>query len=113
MHLNAHLDVELVAVEQDDELTVLLELTGARRATAPPRRPVCVQVVLDRSGSMAGERLEAARRALHALVDRLGPEDSLGIVAFDDAVQVVLPAGPLGGQGDRAPRDRARSPPAA
>ncbi len=97
MHLNAHLDVELVAVEQDDELTVLLELT-APEADGAPRRPVCVQVVLDRSGSMAGERLEAARRALHALVDRLGPEDSLGIVAFDDAVQVVLPAGPLAGK---------------
>jgi Ca-activated chloride channel family protein len=94
MHLDAHLDVDLVAVEQDDELTLRLELT-APEADGTPRRPVCVQVVLDRSGSMAGERLEAARRALRALVDRLGPQDSLGIVAFDDAVQVVLPAAPL------------------
>ena len=103
MHLNAQLDVELVAVEQEDELTVLLELRAPDRA-GTERLPVAVQVVLDRSGSMAGERLEAARRALLALVDRLGPGDTLGVVAFDDAVQVVLPAAPLGDHKERARR---------
>mgnify|MGYP001139230082 CR=1 FL=1 len=81
MHLNALMDVELVAVEQADELTVLLELRAPERA-GKARLPVAVQVVLDRSGSMAGERLDAARRALLALVDRLGPADTLGVVAF-------------------------------
>jgi Ca-activated chloride channel family protein len=103
MHLNAQLDVELVAVEQEDELTVLLELQAPERE-GEERLPVAVQVVLDRSGSMAGERLEAARRALLALVDRLAPEDTLGVVAFDDAVRVVLPAAPLG---DAKPAARA------
>ena len=35
MHLSALLDVDLVAVETDDELTLLVELT----APAPPRQP--------------------------------------------------------------------------
>jgi Ca-activated chloride channel family protein len=52
-------------------------------------------VVLDRSGSMAGGRLEAAQTALLQLVDRLDPADSFGVVAFDDQVQIVVPAGPL------------------
>jgi hypothetical protein len=54
---------------------------------------------------MAGERLDAARHALEALVVRLDPSDAFGLVAFDDEVQVTLPAAPLGrrlSQGDGA-----------
>ncbi len=58
--VNAHLDVELVAVEEADQLTVLLELRAPGQPSAAPRPPAAVQVVLDRSGSMAGERLRAA-----------------------------------------------------
>ena len=67
-----------------------------------------MQVVLDRSGSMDGERLDAAKQALGALVDRLDPTDRFGVVAFDDEVQVVVPAGALH---DKAARASARSPP--
>ncbi len=95
MQLNAHLDVELVAVEQADELCVLLELRAPEPPPTAQRAPTAVQVVLDRSGSMAGERLEAATRALAALVDRLDPADRFGVVAFDDEVDVVVPAGPV------------------
>ena len=56
MHLNAHVDVDLVAVEQPDELTVLLELRAPEAPRAQARPAAAVQVVLDRSGSMGGER---------------------------------------------------------
>jgi Ca-activated chloride channel family protein len=45
---------------------------------------------------MAGERLDAALAALDALVVRLDPTDHFGLVTFDDQVEVVVPAGPLG-----------------
>ena len=98
MHIEAHLDVDLVAVETEDEVSVLVELTAP---VAPPpdpgqERPArALQVVLDRSGSMSGDRLEGAKSALVALVDRLDPTDCFGLVAFDDKVQLVFPAGPL------------------
>lgn len=95
MHLSGRLDVDLVAVEKDDELTLLVELTAASRPAGVDRAPATLQIVLDRSGSMRGDRLDGAKAALLALVDRLDPEDNLGIVAFDDRVQVVVPAGPL------------------
>lgn len=95
MHVNAHLDVDLVAVQQTDVLTLLLEL-GAPAADGAAERPAAtVVVVLDRSGSMGDGRLDAAKDALRALVDRLAPKDHLGLVVFDDAVDVVLPAGPV------------------
>ena len=95
MHLSTTLDCDLVAVETDDEITLLVELTAPTPATTAVRQPATLQVVLDRSGSMAGDRLEGAKTALLALVDRLDPSDNLGVVAFDNQVQVVVPAGPL------------------
>jgi Ca-activated chloride channel homolog len=95
MQLNAHVDVDLVAVEQPDEITVLLEIRAPEAQTDTPRPPAAVQVVLDRSGSMTGERLDAAKRALSALVDRLDPTDHFGVVAFDDIAHVVVPATPV------------------
>ncbi len=95
MHLSALLDVDLVAVETTDELTLLVELTAPTPAAAATRQPATLVVVLDRSGSMAGGRLEAAQTALLSLVDRLDPADNFGVVAFDNRVQVVVPAGPL------------------
>ncbi len=95
MRLNALLDVDVVALESDDAVSVLLELAAPVADAARTRPPSALQVVLDRSGSMAGERLDAALAALDALVVRLDPTDAFGLVAFDDQVQVVVPAGPL------------------
>lgn len=93
MNLNAQMDVDIVAVEQSDEVTVLLELAAPEETRETPRAAATVQVVLDRSGSMAGERLDAARVALAELAERLDPADRFGVVAFDDGVDVVVPAG--------------------
>src|SRR3954447_14947784 len=96
MHLNAHLDVDLVAVEQSDQLTIMLELLAPAEPPGADRPVAVVEVVLDRSGSMGGgNRLGAACSALKSLVDRLDPRDAFGVVALDDRVDVVVPAGPL------------------
>ncbi|HVT64343.1 MAG TPA: VWA domain-containing protein [Mycobacteriales bacterium] len=95
MHVSAHLDVDLVAVEQDDAVTVMLELTAPAATDDQPRPAATVQVVLDRSGSMSGDPLFAAKLALTRLIDRLDPTDNFGVVAFDDDATVIVPAGPL------------------
>jgi hypothetical protein len=73
-------------------LSVLVELTAALAAapTDDSARPArTLQVVLDRSGSMAGDRLSGAIMALLGLVDRLDPADNFGLVAFDDRVELT------------------------
>lgn len=104
MHVTATLDIEAVALEAQDEVSVLLQLTAPAAAPAHRRRPTALVVVLDRSGSMAGERLDRARRALLQLVDRLDPEDSFGFVVFDDTVDVVVPVQPCGGDKESVKR---------
>jgi Ca-activated chloride channel family protein len=95
VRITAHLDVELVAIETEDQVSVLVELTAPPADGVADRAPNTFQVVLDRSGSMAGARLAHARTALAGLVDRLDPRDNFGLVVFDDRVDVVVPAGPL------------------
>lgn len=95
MKFSALLDVNVVAVESVDEVSVMVDLAAPSVAGESQRPPATLQVVLDRSGSMAGPALAGAIEALCALVARLDERDNFGVVVFDDAAQVVVPAGPL------------------
>ena len=99
MHINAVLEMDVVALEQDDSVTVMLDLTAPQNDEDKDRPAQAVIVVLDRSGSMSGPRLHAGKRALVALLDRLDERDWFGLVAFDHEAEVVIPAQPLGSIG--------------
>ena len=58
---------------------------------APLRRPLHLALVLDRSGSMCGQPLDAAKRCARHIVDGLAPDDRAAIFAFDDEVTCVAP----------------------
>lgn len=96
MQIETKLDFDLVAVEREDTVHILLELTAPALEAAAQRPPATLQVVLDRSGSMAGDRLDAALVAIDSLLARLSPEDRFGLVTFESEVAVPVAAGPLG-----------------
>jgi Ca-activated chloride channel homolog len=56
------------------------------------QQPLNLVLVVDRSTSMRGERLETVIGAVDLLLDKLGPDDSLAVVTFSDRAEVVLPA---------------------
>jgi Ca-activated chloride channel family protein len=60
-----------------------------------PPRPRDVVLLLDRSGSMGGWKIVAARRAAARIIDTLGDADRFSVLAFDHTVDGVdaLPAG--------------------
>ncbi len=91
MKIQALLDVDMVALEATDKVTLMLDLTAPVNPFHANRPGQAVQVVLDRSGSMSGHPLEAAKASVLRLVDRLAPQDSFGLVAFDDTSTVVVP----------------------
>lgn len=87
----------------------LLELQGTPRTDAT-RVPLRLSLVLDRSGSMAGEPLEAATRAAADVVRRLAPEDVVSVVAFNDGVRTLVPPHRGGEQSDVSARILAIQP---
>lgn len=54
--------------------------------------PINVALVIDKSGSMNGSRIEYTRMAAIEFVKRLREEDIVSIVTFDHNINVVLPA---------------------
>jgi Ca-activated chloride channel family protein len=96
MHVTAHLDVDLVAHESDDSVTALLQLQAPLLPSSAARPGQTLVVVLDRSGSMGGAPLTAAKAALRDLVRRLAPHDRFGLVVFDHAADLVVPVRPVG-----------------
>ena len=66
-------------------------------AVAPAARPhLSVHLVLDVSGSMAGESITRARSAAAALVDKLAPSDDFSLVTFSGDANVLVPDGAVG-----------------
>ncbi|MFF0710989.1 vWA domain-containing protein [Gordonia sputi] len=94
MKFSTALDVDVVAHESADEVSVLIELE-APEAPTTERAPSALQIVLDRSGSMSGPPLEGAKKALAGVISRLDPHDVFGVVTFDNEAQVAVPAGLL------------------
>lgn len=73
---------------------VLIEaLPGA--AMAQVRMPLNLSLVLDKSGSMQGKKIENLRQAARLVVDRLGPEDVISIVAFSDRKYLIAESQPV------------------
>ncbi len=55
--------------------------------------PKQVVVLLDRSGSMEGWKMGAARRTCARIIDSFKPEDKFSLIAFDDSCDEIRPAG--------------------
>lgn len=72
----------------DGRVSLDLTLTAPEQAPRPdgPAKHVDLIVVLDRSGSMNGPKINDARRAILRLMETLAPEDRLALVAYSNSV---------------------------
>jgi Ca-activated chloride channel family protein len=86
------LDRSTVGTGGGQRVFLKLGLVGGRSTYDRP--PLNVSIVLDRSGSMEGEKLERAKQAAEYAVERLGPQDLVSVVVYDDEAQVLVPATP-------------------
>ncbi|MEQ9520288.1 MAG: marine proteobacterial sortase target protein [Parvibaculum sp.] len=75
---------------KDGEDYVLLMVTPphGEAVLAPPAREVIL--VIDNSGSMAGESMPQAKDSLLKALDRLKPTDTFNVVRFDDTHEVLF-----------------------
>jgi uncharacterized membrane protein len=60
---------------------------------APPRSPegTAVVLIIDKSSSMEGRKIELARLAAIGVVENLRPIDSVGVLIFDNSFQWAVP----------------------
>lgn len=82
-------------IPADKKFTSYLKvgLTGLKQDEHKPQRPpVNVAIVLDRSGSMGGSKLENAKQAAKEALARLGGDDVVSVITFESEVQVIVPA---------------------
>ncbi|MEA3310164.1 MAG: VWA domain-containing protein, partial [Chloroflexota bacterium] len=61
-------------------------------AVANVRMPLNLSLGLDHSGSMSGKKIASLKEAAKLAVDRMGPQDVVSVVVFDDKVKVVAPS---------------------
>lgn len=72
-------------------LDVLVRVTPPVLERQQQRLPLNVCLVIDRSGSMGGEKIALTRQAASWVTRSLQPQDQLSVVLFDDQVEVLLP----------------------
>ena len=82
----------LAHMEPDGEGHVALASFYPRFPSMTDRAPRCITIILDCSGSMAGDSIAQARKALHEIIELLEPEDMFNIVRFGSAYRMLFPA---------------------
>ena len=82
---------------RDQTLDLLIRITPPDiKPEAMRNRPALnLSIVLDRSGSMGGSKIEHARAATRYCIDQLLPSDRLSVVIFDDQIEVLIPSQPV------------------
>lgn len=90
------LDYDVVSVAKEQQVFLLARIkAGDQEEGLVKRRKLNMSVVLDRSGSMAGDKLAYVKAAAQFLVRHLGADDRFSVVTYDDQVRVEQPAGPV------------------
>lgn len=102
MNVRHKLDYDRVPTGEPVTLRLMVTLSPEARSGAKARRALNVAVVIDRSGSMSGGKLDDVKEAAKTLYRALGPADSFSLSAFDDEVYPVLPPGKVADLGRAA-----------
>ncbi|MDY7077900.1 MAG: VWA domain-containing protein [Chloroflexota bacterium] len=82
---------KLCSLYEEQVLYLSIEIRPAAAAQGK-RLPLNLCLVIDRSTSMQGSRLEHVKHAAHQIVDELHEDDTLAVVTFNDRAEVVLPS---------------------
>jgi Ca-activated chloride channel family protein len=87
-------------VMNTQQLVYVLIETVPGAGMAQVQMPLNLSLVLDKSGSMQGKKIENLREAAKLVVERLGPQDTIAIVAFSDRKYLVAESQPVADKGE-------------
>src|SRR5688500_1272000 len=96
--VRVHVDIDRSVLPADTRERAVVKI--GLDCERPPRRglrpPVNIALVIDRSGSMSGDKIVKAREAALEAVRRLAPDDIVALVVYDTSVQTLVPAQRVG-----------------
>jgi uncharacterized protein YegL len=88
--LTGHAEIATAATSQIETFLVSANLKAPFYEESK-RAPIDLVTVIDRSGSMAGDKIKLVRETLEFVVKQLKSDDKLGVVLFDSSIDVLLP----------------------
>lgn len=88
--MNIQTDRAYVPADATVTRYLLVQVTAPSRRQHTERPPAEVALVLDRSGSMGGRKIEMAKKAVNHAIQLLGARDRLAIVTYDNDVDTLL-----------------------
>ncbi len=95
---NEHAMLEAVAHEEAGRRLLMVKVRALETQGQTEQPLAQVAIVIDRSGSMSGRKLEVAKEAAATLIRSLRAVDRVGVVTYDDRVEMLQdPAAPSEG----------------
>ncbi|MDI3324132.1 VWA domain-containing protein [Pontibacterium granulatum] len=92
INLTTSLATPVMSADQRQNTFIKISLEGFKQEHSEKRIPANIAIVLDKSGSMQGEKIQQAREAAVMAIQRLNENDIVSVVSYDSRVQVVVPA---------------------
>lgn len=95
-----HIDIrasreEIQVTREPQVLYTLLDVATTAQFDPQRKPPIHVCLVIDRSTSMAGARLDMVKTNIGQAIAMLKPEDMISVIAFSDRAEVVVPPTPI------------------
>ncbi len=95
LKLGVEASQSVLSADKPSKTYLRVKLEGLPYESEASRPPVNISLVIDKSGSMAGQKIEQAKEAAILALSRLSPQDRVSVITFDHRVEVVVPAGPF------------------
>lgn len=96
IQLNSRLNNPYFLIGSDkNEIWLYAELKAAKVIPKNERAPLNISLVIDRSGSMQGDKLDYVKKAVDFVIQNLNSGDYLSIIQYDDHVDVLSHSAPV------------------
>lgn len=82
----------LLSMQEAQMLYIILEMQAPLEARRAPSPPLNVCIVIDRSTSMTGEKMDVVKSTAIQILRNLRQQDILSVVTFSDRAEVIIPA---------------------
>ncbi len=95
MKVDFALDYDVLTVERPQKVYLMARLFSGPSPENSQRRPLNISLVLDRSGSMAGDKIEYTRQAAQFLIQHLSAKDIFSLVIYNENVETLVTSEPV------------------